>query len=319
MGFVSKMAAVAALALSAGTAAADNYPSRTIELIVPYKAGGLTDAMARKVAAEMTKALPGNPEVVVVNKDGGAGTIGLSAAARAEPDGYTFVFTTSSPIAIQPLYGKVPYTAESFAPIAKITEIPAAFNVHKDSDIRSLDDLVAWAKDHPGEFTFATTGGLGSGTHLVAEDFAAALGIEIRHVPFEGTADMTSALAGQQIMGTVQSPDIHRGGNARPLVYLTNLKLNDPAYADTPTTADIGLDVSTSLFTGFFAPAGTPEDRIAMLASAIEAATQSEEFKTWIDTTGFPVDFKGPDGFADTVETAVEQNRSQLEAMGLIN
>ncbi len=319
MSYMSRFAVVTAFSLAGGIAMADDYPNRTIELIVPYKAGGLTDAMARKVAAGMAEALPNSQEVVVVNKPGGAGTIGLSAAAGADPDGYTFVFTTSSPIAIQPLYGKVPYSADSFAPIAKITEIPASFNVHKDSDIGSLDDFVAWAKANPGDFTYATTGGLGSGTHLVAEEFASALGVEIRHVPFEGTADMTSALAGKQVMGTVQSPDIHRGGNARPLVYLTNLKLNDPAYDATPTPSDSELGVSASFFTGFFAPAGTPDDRVAVLADAIEAAVAQEDFKAWIDQIAFPVDFVGPEGFGETLTTAVGQNRAQLEALGLLN
>lgn len=313
------LATSAALAVSATLVLADDYPNRPIELIVPYQAGGLSDAMARKVAAGMSEALPNSPEVVVINKPGGAATIGLTSLSKADPDGYTIAFTTSSPIAIQPHYGKVAYTADSFVPVAKVTEIPASFNVHKDSDIKSVEDLAAWAKENPGKFTYASTGGLGSGTHLAAEDFAKALGIEIRHVPFEGTAAMTSALAGKQIMGTMQSPDLHRGGNARPLVYLTNLKLANPVYDDTPTATEMGLGVSTSFFTGFIAPAGTAQDRVDMLADAIQAAVESDDFVEWLAKTNFPLDYQGPEAFAELLNDMSARSREQLAAMGLID
>ena len=176
--------------LAALPAQAQDYPTEPIQIVVNYQAGGLTDSLARKIAQVLPEYLPNNPQVIILNKPGGAGTIGLSAVANAKPDGYTLVFTTSSPIAIQPLYGKTPFTIESFAPVAKLFEIPASLNVHVDSDIKTLEDFVTFAKANPGAFTFASTGGTGSGTNLVGEAFAKNQGVEIRHIPFEGTAQM---------------------------------------------------------------------------------------------------------------------------------
>ena len=316
---LTRIAAIAASVFTATIAVADDYPERPIEIIVPYKAGGLTDALARKVGAVMAEVMPNSPEVVIVNKPGGAATIGLTALANSDPDGYTIAFTTSSPVAIQPLYGRVAYTHESFAPISQVIEIPAALNVHKDSDIKTFDEFVAWAKANPGEFTYATTGGLGSGTHIVSEELAVAAGVEMRHIPFEGTAQMSAALTGKQILGTMQSPTLHRGGDARPLIFLTNLKTTDPMYADVPTSADLGIDASAAFFAGFLAPAGTPDDRLAALSDAIDKAMKHESLTGWLGKVKLPISFQGPGEFTAILSSTVENNRVQLKQLGLID
>lgn len=309
---------IAGMMLATAPAMAEDFPDRPIEMIVPYDAGGLTDTFARKIAEIMPKYLPGEPNVIIVNKPGGAGTIGLTAAAKAEADGYTLVYTTSSPIVIQPHYGKTPYTPEDFAPVAKVFEVAAAMNVHKDSEMLTADDLIAYAKANPGEFTYSSTGGTGSGTHIVSEEFATAAGIEIRHIPFEGTAQQTAALSGKQIQGAMRMPDLHRGGDARPLFFLTNSKPQSDLYKDVPTARDLGFDVSADFFGGIFAPAGTPQDRIDMLSSAIKQALDEPELIELFATSQIPLVYEDPASFATIVDETYVQNGQMMKQLSLI-
>lgn len=307
----------AALTLTTTAAFAD-YPERPIEIVVPYGAGGSTDVLARAMALRLSAVLPNNPDVVVINAPGGGGTIGLSQVANSDADGYTIIFTTSSPIAIQPLYGLTPFTADSFAPVAKVLEIPASFNVHNDSEIRTVDDLVAWATAHPGEFTYASTGGNGSGTHIVSEQFAAAMGLEMRHIPFEGTAPLTAALMGGQIMGTMQLPDLHNGGEVRPLIFLTPMRPSDPIYADVPTSTELGIPAVAEFFAGFLVPAGTPADRIQILSDATATILQDPELQQIFDAANLPVSYANAEDFGEILARAIVSNRAELIRLGLI-
>jgi len=317
-GFKAFAVSLGALAASSTAVLADGYPEQPIQLVIPYSAGGSTDVLGRALAQRMSAALPNTPGIVVINAPGGAGTIGLTQVANADPDGYTLIFTTSSPIALQPLYGLTPYTADSFAAVAKVNEIPASFNVRNDSDIHTVEDLVAWATAHPGEFTYASTGGNGSGTHIVSEQLAAALGIQMRHIPFEGTAPLTAALMGGQVMGTMQMPDLHRGGEVRPILFLTSMRPSDPVYADTPTSTELGIPAVADFFAGVLAPAGTPADRIQILSDAVEVALQDPELRTLFDNANLPISFADAAEFSEIVARTTASNRAELLRMGLI-
>lgn len=315
---LTKITLAAALLSGATTVLADEYPDEPIELIVNYKAGGTTDAFARKLAQYLPKYLPNNPNVVVVNKPGGAGTIGLSSLSNSKPDGYTIGLTTSSPLVIQPLYGKTPFTAESFLPVAKMMEIPAAFNVHKDSDIQSLDQFVAYAEENPGKFTYSSTGGNGSGTHLAAAALADYLEVNVRHIPFEGTAQLDTALTSRQISGSMQMPTIHRGGDARPLVFLTGAKPASDIYKDIPTSKELGIPVQADFFAGILAPAGTPADRIKVLEEAFHKVSQEEDLQKWARGIQIPVVFGSSAELTEIISTETKFNRKQLKGLGLI-
>lgn len=309
---------LAGLLLATAPAVAETFPERPIEIIVTYDAGGLTDTLARKIAEFMPRHLPGQPNVIIVNKPGGAGTIGMTTAAKARPDGYTLVYTTSSPLIIQPHYGKTPYTPDDFAPVAKVFEVSAAMNVHKDSEMQTADDLIAFAKANPGAFTYSSTGGTGSGTHIVSAEFAKAAGIDIRHIPFEGTAQQTAALSGKQIMGAMRMPDLHRGGDARPLFFLTNSKPDSDVYRDVPTARDLGFNVSADFFGGIFAPAGTPQDRLELIADAVRNALQEPEVIEIFAKSQIPLIFEGPAAFGEIVRQTYEQSGAMMKELDLI-
>lgn len=309
--------AMAALMLSAGAALAD-FPTRPIELIVTFAPGGPTDVLARALAQRMAEHLPNRQTVVVLNRPGGGGAIGMAALATAAPDGYTLGFTTSSPVTIQPHYGQTTYSADSFTPLAKLAEIGAAMNVHVDSPIRTFDEWVAWAQANPRGFTYSTSGGTGSGTHIVAEQLAGALGLTLRHVPFEGNAEGMAALAGRQIEGTLMMPDFHNGGVVRPLVFVSSSKPPHPDYADIPTTAELGIPAIADFFFGVFLPAGTPADRVAILEEAIRQSMDDPELVRLFENYQYAVGFQGAERFARTVAEVSESSRAQMQALGLI-
>lgn len=295
------------------------FPERPIEMIVTFEAGSSADVMGRLMARLMSQHLPNNQQVVVVNRPGGGGTIGLTALTRAAPDGHTIVYTTSSPTTIQPHYGRTTFTLDDLAPIAKILEIPAALNVHVDSPLESFEQWLEFVRENPRAFTYATTGGTGSGTHLVTEDLATALGVELRHVPFEGDANAAAALSGGQLMGTMQMPNSHRGGDVRPLLFLTSIRPPHPDYADIPTSTELGIDAVADFFAGFFAPAGTPPERIAILEAAIEALMREEEIVTLLGNAQFPIVFAGAEEFGEIVRQTSESSREMLLQLGLIS
>jgi len=311
--------AAAGIATLPAMAMADSFPERPIELIVTFEAGSSADVMGRLMARLMSQHLPNNQQVVVVNRPGGGGTIGLTALTRAAPDGHTIVYTTSSPVTIQPHYGRASFTIDDLAPIAKIIEIPAALNVHRDSPLENFEQWLEFVRENPRAFTYATTGGTGSGTHLVTEELAAALGVEIRHVPFEGDANSAAALSGGQLMGTMQMPNSHRGGDVRPLLFLTSIRPPHPDYADIPTSTDLGIDAVADFFAGFFAPAGTPPERIAVLEATIAAVMREEEILTLLNNAQFPVAFAGAEEFGRIVEEVSASARAMLLQLGLIS
>lgn len=312
---------LAALALAIGAAplAAQDFPEKPIEMIVPYGAGGLTDAFARAIARAAEEHLPNQQRIVVVNKPGGGATIGLTAAVNADADGHTVVFLTASPLVIQPLYGKTQYATEDFQAISRFYDIPASINVRADSEIADYDQWIEWVKTHPGDFTYGTSGGTGSGGHIATEELADELGIELRHIPFEGSAQLTTSLMGGQIMGTNQLPDVHRGGEIRPIVFVTPTKPADPVYDAIPTTRELGLDAEVIFFSGVVGHKDIPADRVAILDSAFEAAMGSADVQDLFVKYQLTPAYAGPEAFGAIIDNAVARNRKTMKRLGLID
>ncbi|WP_323763969.1 tripartite tricarboxylate transporter substrate binding protein [Marinovum sp.] len=312
---------LAALAVTLGAAplAAEGFPEKPIEVIVPYGAGGLTDAFARAIARAAEEHLPNQQKIVVVNKPGGGATIGLTAAVNEDPDGHTVVFLTASPLVIQPLYGKTQYAVDDFQAITRLYDIPASINVRSDSEIETYDQWIEWVKANPGDFTYGTSGGTGSGGHIATEELAAELGIDIRHIPFEGSAQLTTSLMGGQIMGTNQLPDLHRDGEIRPIVFLTPTKPANEVYDDIPTTAELGLDAQVVFFSGIVGHKDIPADRVAILDSAFEAAMGSPDVQDLFAKYQLTPAYAGPEAFGEIIDNAVARNSKTMKRLGLID
>src|SRR5947209_11611126 len=192
-----RLLAILALAWSASVLA--EYPERPINLIVAYPPGGGTDLVARAIAPYLEKYLGGGPKMVIVNRSGAGGEVGMAALANAQPDGYTIGFVNTPPLLTVPIERTAQFGGPArFELLGNIIDDPCNFAVHADSEFRTLNDLAAYARANPGKVTVGSTG-VGSDDHLVMLMFERAAGVKMIHVPFKGTAETKAALASRQI------------------------------------------------------------------------------------------------------------------------
>lgn len=306
------------LAISAITPASENFPSRPIEVIVPFGAGGTTDIYARAFSRVINKYLPNKQRIVVVNKAGGASTIGVSAVAMAAPDGYTIGLLPTGVLEVQPHYGRTAWTLNDFKPIMAFLEIPASINVHVSSPIKTYDDWKTFVIENPGKFTYATAGGTGSDTHLSMERLSKTTGLKIRHIPFEGHAQGASALMSGQVMGNFSLPDIDSGGEVRPVVFLTDAKPLSDVYNDVPSARDVGIDITTRYQMGIIAPKNTPDNRIKIIHDAFKQALDDPEIINFFKTTNMPIIYRTAQELSEGMHSRSKDNKETLLELGLI-
>ena len=259
--------AAAGLSASMAHAQADWPQKQPIKIIVPFAAGGTSDALARLIGERLQESL--KQTVLVENRGGAGGMIGTDAAAKSPPDGYTIVLGTISSHSIIPaIQQKVPYDAlKDFAPVFFIGNVPNVLLVNAQQPMQSVKELIAAAKARPGSLSFGTAGA-GSSQHLSGEKFKLEAGVDITHVPYKGSGpSMQDLIAGQIPMSfdtaLVALPQI-KGGKIRALAVTSGKRAK--ALPDVPTLAESGLkgfDVSS--WQAFFAPAGTPPAIVARL------------------------------------------------------
>jgi tripartite-type tricarboxylate transporter receptor subunit TctC len=293
--------ALPALALAARDAAfAQTYPARPIKMVVPFPAGGPTDAMARIVSERLGVTLGQN--IVVENRGGGAGgSLGAKTVAAADPDGYTILLTPPGPLTVGPAVHKnIGYdAAKAFAPIGLLIVTPLVMCVSAAVPVKTLAELVAYSKDNPGKITFGSQG-YGTAPHLLTEMLKLETGANIVHVPYRGTAPaLTDLLAGQIQMftdtSTVVIPQI-QAGKLRALAVTTPARSGQ--LADVPTTAEAGFPKLRAYFwLGVVAPAGTATDIVAKLNAAFNDTLRIPETRARLEglgaeiKTGTPADF----------------------------
>ncbi|WP_376094404.1 tripartite tricarboxylate transporter substrate binding protein [Roseomonas sp. CCTCC AB2023176] len=269
-------ALAASLAMPAAAQAQEAYPSRPIQVINPYPAGGATDLMARAMATGLAARL-GQP-VVVVNRDGAAGAVGTAAVARAAPDGYTLAFVPALVLSVlpvtQPNSGLHP---EALRPVCQMFANAQALAVRQDSPFRSLADLVAAARAAPGRITYGSLG-VASIPHLAILQWSRVAGIELTHVPYRGDAAvMTDVLAGRLDIAAIVLGSASGRTDLRLLAVFDTAR--NPAFPDVPTAMEGGFDVAPTSFGGLMAPAATPPERIAVLEAACAAVAGEEVYR----------------------------------------
>jgi tripartite-type tricarboxylate transporter receptor subunit TctC len=283
--FVKATVAVGlAVALCAPAAAQQKYPSRNIELIIPFAVGGGVDLIGRAIGASLASQL--GQSVVVVNRDGAAGTLGFTQLASAAPDGYTLAFSPSTPVANAPYLVKgVRYTAASFEYICQVFENVFTIAVGPTSKYRTAQDLLAAAKEKSGGLTFGHSG-LGSIPHLSVENFADALKIKVQHLPFRGDGALLPVLLkGDLDFAAVAVSSIRGNDTIRPLVVFSDKR--HPAYPDVPTAKELGVTTSVPPGqNGLFAPKGLPPEVKAALEQGCANAVKSEPVLRVMGNTG---------------------------------
>ncbi|MBX9749399.1 MAG: tripartite tricarboxylate transporter substrate binding protein [Roseococcus sp.] len=265
---MQRRALLAAPALLASPAFAQARPLR---LVVPYPPGGSADVLARAIAEQITAM--GSRTAIVENRAGASGTIGALSVARAAPDGMTILQADGSPMSILLEAGRAQYRAEDFAPLLRLATSPFVLATRPGGPLRSLPEVIAAARAAPGRLTYATPGVL-SFAHVVAERFAAAAGIELLHVPFQGTGPATSAVLGGQVELIPVPPgqvlDQGSGAIFRPIAITTEAR--HPSLPATPTFREAGTDLVFLGWRGMFLPAATPPETLAALEELLREA-----------------------------------------------
>lgn len=277
---LTRRAALAAISLLAvGAAFAQPYPSKPIRIVVPYAAGGSTDQLARAVQQPMSEFL-GQP-VIVDNKPGAGGTIGVDSVAKAAPDGYTLVFGNSGPNAIVSLMRKVPYDElKDLRPISTVAITPMILAVPTDSPARTLKDFIAYARKEGPALNFGSVGN-GSLSHLTGAYFNELAGTQMQHVPYNGGAPMTTAFVGGQIQAAfvtgLDGATLLASGRVRYLAVGTTQR--SEAVPELPPIAEVVPGFESVAWFGVLAPRNIPDDVAARLNAAVRAAVERPEVR----------------------------------------
>jgi tripartite-type tricarboxylate transporter receptor subunit TctC len=296
-----------AAVLPAG-AVAQGFPSRVIKIVVPYPAGGPTDALARIVAQELSAALGQN--AIVENLGGGAGAIGTRQVAKAEPDGHTLVLSTNQTHATNYILLKDPgYAAKDFSAVAGLADLQHVLVVKNDLPVRSVAELIARAKAAPGKLNYGSTGN-GSASHLAMELFKTKTGTDLVHVPFRGAAPMAQELVAGRIdaafatlpsvLGQIQA------GTMRALAVASAIRA--PQLPDVPLLAEQGIaGGEADAWIGLWAPSATPPGVLEKLTQAVTAVLAKPAVREAAVKLGIAVNVRDPKAFDRFVEDEIKK------------
>jgi tripartite-type tricarboxylate transporter receptor subunit TctC len=286
------------------------FPSRSMQLVVPYPPGGVVDPVARILAPRLSADL-GQP-VVIENRSGAGGSIGASHVARARPDGYTILLHTGSGMVIQQLANtNAGYDARvDFTPVSLIAAAPYVVSASVNSSISSLATLVEMAKARPGALFYGSAG-IGSSPHLITEMFNRSAGIEMRHVPYRGNGPMVNALvAGQEIqvgLDTIPgSRALADGGRLRMLAQTGPSR--NAALPHLPTVSELGFPgFEATLWLGVFLPRGAPDPVVARWHAALLAALRDDATRARLQELGFDLETSSPEALGRKVAIELSQ------------
>ena len=284
---VLKPLLVALALLSPALAQAQDFPNRTIRLIVPFPPGGPNDIIARVVGKRMSEIL--NQTIIIDNRAGQGGVLGTDLVAKAAPDGYTIGIVSAGALAISPSMEKVAYDSlKDLQPITLVAKVPEMLVVATSVPANNMAELVALAKSQPGKLNFASSGP-GSMPHLAGELFKLTAKIDITHVPYRGAAPAVNDLLGQQVQMVfldlpVLLPQI-KAGKLRPIAVGTPQRV--PSAPDVPTTTEAGMpNLQTENWYGMVAPANTPPQVVTALNKAAVEAMKDPEVISKLSSQG---------------------------------
>ncbi len=317
-------ALIASLILSASSwcLAQSAWPSKAITMIVPFPPGGLADLVARPVAEAMSRNL-GQP-VVIENKSGAGGGIGMGLAAKAKPDGYTVLLALSSLTVIPEadvVLARAPmYALADLRPIARFTADPTVLAVRADAPWKTVQDFVADAKKRPGAINYGSSGNYGT-MHVPMEILAQTAGVKMTHVPFTGAGPSVVALLGGQIDAVSSGPATvlqHiKAGKLRVLAHWGNARL--AALPEVPSLKESGFDAEYAQWSGLFIPSATPEPVAQRLRAAAKFAAQDARVIEVIRNAGSPVLYQDSADFEKYVQTDAKRMVAVVKRIGKLN
>jgi tripartite-type tricarboxylate transporter receptor subunit TctC len=311
------LTSMAVLGLISQIARAD-YPERQITMIVCFPAGGGTDIAARLINTQLGEAL-GKP-VIIENRGGAGGNIGIAAAARAGGDGHTLLVCSSAYVVNPSLYAQATYDPfKDFVPVMVIGASPNAFVVPAQSEIKSMPELIAKAKANPGKLNW-TSPGAGTTPHLAGEVLKLRTGIEMQHIPFAGAGPATTAVLANQVdlytanIGSLMG--LIGGGKVRPIAVTSKERWGE--LPDVPSLDELGIkDAISDTFQAIYAPAGTPQPVVDRLVKELTAILARPDVQEKFVKAGLPVVAEGPDVFRARIAREVPMYKEIIDKAGL--
>ena len=309
IGRVLTVLAVAFCAPLAVSPAWSDYPERKISLMIPFSAGGGTDVPGRFFAAEMEKIL--GTDIIVKNVTGAGGTIGATQLSKARPDGYSLGFMPVGTTTTQPHIRRTSYGKDSWEPICLVAQGPLYVTVLADSEIGSIEELIAQA-----EAGGVVTGGPppGSLPHIAQAAVAKAYGVTFKYIPHEGINEVVKSMLGGRVNATIWFGDAAQRFNLRPLAILDANRSAE--FPEVPTLAELGHPVESYVWFGFFAPKGTPEKVVGTLSEACDKAVKTESFAANMKKAKRLIRYLPHAEFKVFFQQQFEQNGALLRELG---
>ena len=317
-GSVLALAMACASAQTTSTGSVPAYPSRPIRLVVPQSAGGSTDLVARPLAQRVADAM--KTSVVVDNRPGAGSIIGTDIAAKAPPDGYTLLAVAASFSMSPSLYKKLPFDpVNDFAPISLLSSLPNILVVHPAQPVKSVKDLLAYAKAQPGKLNYSSSG-VATGTHMSMELFKHLSGISMAHIPYKGGAPSVTALLSSEVQlcfATISTALPHvKSGRLRALAVSTARRAT--AAPEVPTIAESGVPgYDYASWIGLLAPAKTPPAIVARWHSESARVMHTPEMKTLLQHEGSEAVGNTPQEFGRIIKAEVERWKTVSKAAGI--
>jgi tripartite-type tricarboxylate transporter receptor subunit TctC len=300
----------------------ETFPNRPITIINPFPPGGQVDLTSRPLAAALERVL--KQPVLLVNKAGAAGAVGMQSVSIAKPDGYTVLITVpaiSTLPEVDKLFGRTPtFTRDQFVPVARLNADPTILVVNADLPYKSVAELLAEAKKRPNEIVYSSSGLYGA-SHVPTEMLLkAAGGLKMRHLPTTGGGPATTAVLGNHAafwMSTTGPAAPHvKSGKLRALA--VSGAARQPYFPDVPTLKELGYDVEYYLWCGLFAPKNTPAAALTTLRDAVRRAVQDPEFKGAMDKVQVPIAYQDADEFRAWWEADAARLAEVIKAIGKI-
>lgn len=307
---------VLVLSLLVPAGAIAKYPSKRIEMVIPFAPGGGTDRVGRAWANFVEPYL--GQTVFCTNRTGGSGAIGFAYGARAKPDGYTVTMLVTTLTTAPHTIKDYPVTYQDFTPLALYISVPSCISVRSDSPFKTVQELVAYAKAHPGELKINNSG-TGSNLHLGAVAFANAAGIDLNIIPYKGSGpSLVAALGGHVDVCITDASEVYQhvqAGKMRPLLILGSERYK--YMPDVPTGKELGYDILVGSFRGVGAPKGLPKDVYDTLLDACTKVAKDEKFNAFMKEFGQEVYFLKGEAFGKWLKTTSDTYGKAAKAAGL--
>ncbi len=295
---------------------AANWPERPVKIILPYPPGGSGDLIGRPWAEALTQAF--KQQFVIENRGGAAGVIGVEAASKAAPDGYTFLQTPNATLTVLPTMRATPYDpVKSFMPVARVGDLFCGFVIHPSVGVKTFKQMVDYAKQNPGKLSFGSAG-LGTSSHLRIEMLKHKAGIDILHVPYRGSGDALNDL----LPGTVHMmneinviPHVRSG---KLILLNINYGERHPVFPDVPTLTEAGYPgADVPIWFSYWAPAGTPPEIVRKLNAKIVEIAKSDDMKARMRATNVVVPIQTPEEMGQFLIDDTKRNAELIKAANI--